>query len=423
MKQLNSFITDGTIVEKRDSSSLFYLLQSPQLFFMTGYKVLQSQEKKGFVRCNRIMHNGKDKLVYDISKYKSLETMLPGLRPEIMTAILGNIFDVIIEVKNNGFLQCRNIEITLDKIFIDCNNYKVYLVYLPIHTQKENGIDDYTLFENLLKENLIKAIQSYSNLISPMIRKLCDCMRNSTVSMEMLRETVRCQTPEDVSALVMSGGMELEDQKDIYHNNPYEKSTYHKMETGQDSPAGQVISMPSYISRSMAPNHQNGNAPHAKNQQGAVSLPVPAAGKKEKKGFIKKIFKSNQKSVQAYYENMAVMDDVTEIVGMEQANQAGQMRSIFLIGIKTPEKCRIEVTKAEFIIGKNSGRVDYTIGFNRAVSGVHCKLMEHEGSWYLMDLESTNGTFLNGVRLLPNQPAFIKSGDKIRIANSDFSVK
>ena len=40
-----------------------------------------------------------------------------------------------------------------------------------------------------------------------------------------------------------------------------------------------------------------------------------------------------------------------------------------------------------------------------------------------MDLDSTNGTFVNGNRLSPNVPAVFSIGDIVRIANLDFKVE
>ena len=40
----------------------------------------------------------------------------------------------------------------------------------------------------------------------------------------------------------------------------------------------------------------------------------------------------------------------------------------------------------------------------------------------IVDLDSTNGTFVNGNRLSPNVPAVFSIGDIVRIANLDFKV-
>lgn len=40
----------------------------------------------------------------------------------------------------------------------------------------------------------------------------------------------------------------------------------------------------------------------------------------------------------------------------------------------------------------------------------------------ITDLQSANGTYVNKIRLQPNQPYPINNGDIIRLANSDFQV-
>ena len=76
---MNDLILDNLIKEKRGITNISYILEDSSLFFETGYKVLQNQEKNGFIKAVKVIHNGKIKLIYDISKYKSLASIMPGL--------------------------------------------------------------------------------------------------------------------------------------------------------------------------------------------------------------------------------------------------------------------------------------------------------------------------------------------------------
>ena len=49
------------------------------------------------------------------------------------------------------------------------------------------------------------------------------------------------------------------------------------------------------------------------------------------------------------------------------------------------------------------------------VSGRHAVLHVREGAWWLEDLDSTNGTFVNGERLAREAPAIVRSGDVLQI--------
>jgi serine/threonine protein kinase len=53
-------------------------------------------------------------------------------------------------------------------------------------------------------------------------------------------------------------------------------------------------------------------------------------------------------------------------------------------------------------------------GGQAGVSRLHAKLTPQEGQWYLEDLKSTNGTFVNGQPLVPGQPVALNDGDFIQ---------
>ena len=51
----------------------------------------------------------------------------------------------------------------------------------------------------------------------------------------------------------------------------------------------------------------------------------------------------------------------------------------------------------------------------KGVSRVHAALRRGEDVLSLVDMESSNGTFLNGQRLAPRQPRLLRDGDEIRL--------
>jgi hypothetical protein len=53
----------------------------------------------------------------------------------------------------------------------------------------------------------------------------------------------------------------------------------------------------------------------------------------------------------------------------------------------------------------------------RTVSRKHAQLWFDGGRWYLGDVQSANGTFINGVRLQPHQPAVLNDGDTINFGD------
>ena len=83
----------------------------------------------------------------------------------------------------------------------------------------------------------------------------------------------------------------------------------------------------------------------------------------------------------------------------------------------------IRVNKGVFTIGKERKKVDYCISDNSSVSRTHAEVVAKNGTFYLIDQKSTNGTYLNDVRLNPLQEMELKNGDKIRISDETFVFK
>lgn len=171
----------GKVIEIKDTQNYAYILESPTLFFSVGYKVLLSQEKNGFIKCTKVSHNGKDKLIYDTSRFKTLESLMYVLNFDTTLNILTNLLDAIILVKSNGFMQCENILISPDHVFIDCDNYNVYLIYLPI-SQETDSIS-YNIFEAELKANLLVVLNTYTEQY-PYVSSICENMNNPNFTIE-----------------------------------------------------------------------------------------------------------------------------------------------------------------------------------------------------------------------------------------------
>lgn len=101
----------------------------------------------------------------------------------------------------------------------------------------------------------------------------------------------------------------------------------------------------------------------------------------------------------------------TTVLGVQSAGYA-------MIRKRNNEK--ITINKPEFLIGKERRRVDYCISDNNSVSRAHAKIKVRAGRCYIADLGSTNCTFVNGVKLSPNQEVILSKGDVIKISDEEF---
>lgn len=81
----------------------------------------------------------------------------------------------------------------------------------------------------------------------------------------------------------------------------------------------------------------------------------------------------------------------------------------------------VSVNKPVFRIGKEKSYVDYFIGDNTAISRSHANIHTENGEYFIEDTNSTNHTYVNGKLINSNVKTKIVSGDKIKLANEDFT--
>ena len=74
-----------------------------------------------------------------------------------------------------------------------------------------------------------------------------------------------------------------------------------------------------------------------------------------------------------------------------------------------------------YIIGKLSSESDIVLEHS-SVSRIHAKIERYANDYYLCDMNSTNGTFLNGQRLAIKDPVKIQPNDEIAFARVRFRV-
>lgn len=82
-------------------------------------------------------------------------------------------------------------------------------------------------------------------------------------------------------------------------------------------------------------------------------------------------------------------------------------------------RCHIDLGKLPLTVGKLAGAVDMVID-ESSISRMHAKFSRKGNEIHITDLNSTNGTFRNGVRLSPNASEIIEPGDEIRLGKLKF---
>lgn len=297
---MNSFIR-----EECYSTNINYFLETENIFYEVGYKVLRNKENSGFIKCNKVIHNGKIKLVYNTSKYKSLEEVIINSSIDTFITVINKLMRVAIGVKDNGFIEYKNIISNLKNIFVDENNLNVYFIYLPIvNTDRTDK-----MFIDEIKRNILKVMDFNSYLRGIQVNNL---------------------------------------RFNLTTNKTLEEILYDMDNT-------------------------------------------------------------SDKNIVETIDNRGIMIDSVS-------------KRIALKGINTPIDINILIDKDRYLIGSSREYADGVITFNKAISRRHCMILKEMNDYYIVDVGSANGTYLNGVRINKNIKMKIKNGDIIKIANSEFRI-
>lgn len=319
---MNQLIERGLLQEISCGVNFSYVLADAGLFQPTAYKVLHSQVESSFVRCTKMLFNGRIQLYYMPDNVKPLSAVLPTLNPETFLAVVTNLLQDVQETKNNGFLSCANVELSFDKIFVDISNMKVRLVYVPVG---EHLVADDILFESQLRAELLKTIRMMPALESPKTTALAEYLMDGTLTLDDL--CAKMKTP--AAAPASKSGWKTVERTTAVHTQPQKPET-------------------------------------------------PESPKEPK--------------------------------------------TMRIVAMNAPKRVEFVVDKDHYLIGKIGAKVDAEIDFNRMISRTHCCVDRSGEQFAVMDLGSTNGTFLNGDKLQPNHPKKLKDGDMLRLANSIFQV-
>ena len=122
---------------------------------------------------------------------------------------------------------------------------------------------------------------------------------------------------------------------------------------------------------------------------------------------------------ESFANYMVIQDEEheTTFLGLGQGISELTLRSIHM-----EEPLKIAPDSFPYIVGKSKRNSDFYIK-NPAISRMHMRIVENSSGYFIEDLSSTNGTFVNGIRLSPHELKLIKVGDQVTLANIDFIVE
>ncbi|MCX7772729.1 MAG: DUF6382 domain-containing protein [Clostridia bacterium] len=120
---------------------------------------------------------------------------------------------------------------------------------------------------------------------------------------------------------------------------------------------------------------------------------------------LKNVVQAKKEASSAYQDRTVILDAGTKTASLKR-----------LLGASSET---ILITRLPFMIGRLKEQVDYYLD-NPAVGKMHAEISKKPDGYYLSDMNSRNGTLVDGERLEPGKEYRLKDASRITFANEDF---
>lgn len=111
-----------------------------------------------------------------------------------------------------------------------------------------------------------------------------------------------------------------------------------------------------------------------------------------------------------------VMDDENTVVMWDTDDERSY--NLILTDVRIPARSFQAPLQNSVVIGRKQGMCNIVIDQDMSISGQHCKIMQRDGRFYILDLQSSNGTYVDGCRILSETE--ILPSEVIKMGKSEF---
>ena len=320
---------------------------------------------------------------YDISPYSTLEFYLSCiLSREQFASLLLQCISLFRQMQR-VYLNYKNLVLEPDQIYVLLSDRTLHFIYLPLaNSGQEASIPEF--FRRIIR----KAGRSTYEQVSFLDSCLAWLDRPASFVMDEFEDFIQRgglspePAPAAVSASAAASAAAASAASPAFGASPAASAA-----AASASPAGSVTFSPA--SRVYQP------APREEPVVQAPSFQPPEGG-----------------------TSRLDTPDIGGTVVLSAGPQAAPPK-FFLVRERTGE--RVEISRSPFLVGVETGTADYCVTGNPAVSRKHAKFFLQDGQCSVADQNSTNRTYVNDCALEPQTPQLLRDGDRIRLANEDFT--
>lgn len=109
---------------------------------------------------------------------------------------------------------------------------------------------------------------------------------------------------------------------------------------------------------------------------------------------------------------------VDKNINIDEKEDSQSSKGLIFEPLDMQKENTLIIDKEEYVIGRKRDLVDGYVGEGkREIGRKHCKIVKDKNGYYVIDLDSKNGTYLNGIVLKPNIPYALADGCILRLAD------
>ena len=342
-------------------------------------QAIKDNSVQGFLKFDTLNEGGTFRLVYNLNGLVSLSDFLQmvELRKKQFAYLLKNIISVV-NAADAAFFSRNLYQFRIDQVMVEPSTWHIFFLYIPLHPFKGEGS---------LKEVLLDIVD-HGNFDpgedTSYVQEYIDILNAGSGYSESALDQYIHRLEEEVLNGERIGSehktISKETEETIHNEDPHYYSSEVSRENLSPKSDGKAIRSESKGSLQVNVDDSNG------------LVTVFKAGKEQSKT-----------RIQGILDNEA-LEKAVPIAFLQSINES------------PPKRYRVNGTA--FTIGKQKDN-DLTLSVN-SVSRHQACIIFHEGIFYLKDQGSTNGTYINGIRLEKDVYYPIKHKDLIGFAKEQF---
>jgi len=329
------------------------------------YQILTTRRLAGFLPVNMHIANGECGLYYEISSKQALTKwfLKEKIGREWMEKMVMGIQTALWSMEQY-LLDERNLVLDPQYIFQDMETEKMYFLYVPYHIEKEKN--DIGVFLGFLVENADPGEEDMITMLYDIYSKW-----------EIMQEQFSIET----FLQLWSAGRKKNDTE--------------SMDKATEEPV----------------------CGHLLKETEEESLEEEEDIYVKKRDFGEFLFRRNKRTKVA---ETTLQGNVLEKTTYMEIQREDNERKLY--GNGKQNRKVIDLERLPIVIGKKGERTDVILN-DSSVSRMHARITEENGQVYLEDLNATNGTFKNGVRLRPYERVELDREDEVKLGKMSFTYR